>query len=140
MNDGGYPGEPSRVLNPEDVKGMKAVVRAESYVIAKLRKPIHGCFAVIDDGQEITAVVDRSHFEERDALEFAKDWRAITFDAILPFEVVGFLALVSEALAQVGVSVFVVSAYSTDHLLVKERDLGNAVAKLHAIGFDIFLE
>jgi hypothetical protein len=118
---------------------MKAVVRSESYVIAKLRKPIHDCFAVIDDGREITAIVDHSRFQERDALEFARDWKAITIDTALTFEVVGFLAFVSDALAQIGVSVFVVSAYSTDHLLVKERDLNKALSKLRAAGFDIFM-
>jgi hypothetical protein len=39
----------------------------------------------------------------------------------------------------VGVAVFVISAYSTDHLLIKELDLDKALAKLREVGFEVVL-
>jgi hypothetical protein len=55
----------------------------------------------------------------------------------LPFNLVGFLAEISKALADENISVFVISAYSTDHILVKKRDLVKAIKKLKELGFEI---
>ncbi|MDT3436086.1 ACT domain-containing protein [Haloarcula sp. 1CSR25-25] len=52
----------------------------------------------------------------------------------LPFELVGFLATVASALAEVDISVFVISTYSTDHVFVKEDDLDAAVLRLENLG------
>jgi hypothetical protein len=128
------------VFSHEDVKGMKVLVRTEKYAIARVRNPLRGCFAVVDDGKETSIVINQSRISEADALAIERDWRIITFDAVLPFDLVGFLASVSNALAEVGVAVFVISAYSTDHLLIKELDLDKALAKLREVGFEVVLE
>jgi len=47
---------------------------------------------------------------------------------------VGFLARVSGALAEEGISIFVISSYSTDHILVKEKDVLKAIRKLEELG------
>jgi len=130
----------SMVFSREDVKGMKVLVRTEKYAIARVRNPPRGCFAVVDDGKETSIVIDQSRVNEADALTIERDLRIITFDAVLPFDLVGFLASVSNALAEVGVAVFVISAYSTDHLLIKELDLDKALAKLREVGFEVVLE
>jgi hypothetical protein len=127
------------VLDYKAVKGMKALVRTEKFAVARIRKQLAGCFAVVDDGKEVSAVIDQSRFDESDALEVERNWRLITFDAVLPFELIGFLAFVSSALAEAGVGVLVISAYSTDHLLVKERDLKKALVTLREAGFDVVL-
>jgi hypothetical protein len=55
----------------------------------------------------------------------------------LPFELVGFLAAVATALAEVDVSVFVVSSYATDHVFVREDDLPAAVRRLEELGCEV---
>jgi hypothetical protein len=127
--------EPADVLERSDVKGWEVLVRKEVFAVAKVRSPLLGCFAIIDDGREITVVIDQSLLSEEDAVAVEYDWRLITFDAVLPFDVIGFLATVSTALAEEGVSVFVISAYSTDHILVKGNELDKALTKLQGIGF-----
>ncbi len=69
-----------------------------------------------------------------DAIEIEKDWKILTFDMILPFGLVGFMAKVSQALADEKISVFAISAYSTDHILIKEKDLNKAIKKLENLG------
>ena len=128
-----------RVLDGADVMGMKVLIRREKFAIARVMKPLKECFAVVDDGEEISVVIDQSRLNEADVLQVEGDWRIITFDAVLPFDLVGFLAMVSSALSEEGVGVFVISAYSTDHLLVKERDLEKALVKLREVGFDVVL-
>jgi uncharacterized protein len=53
---------------------------------------------------------------------------------VLPFELVGFLAKVSQVLADEKISIFAISAYSTDHILVKKKDLEKAIKKLESLG------
>jgi len=70
-------------------------------------------------------------------IKIEKGWRLITFDMELPFELVGFLAKISGALAEKNISIFVISSYSTDHILVKEISLDSALKQLGELGFVI---
>lgn len=65
-------------------------------------------------------------------------WKIITFDVELPFELTGFLAAVAGVLAEREVAIFALSAFSTDHLLVREFHLETAVQALVELG--CFLE
>ena len=56
---------------------------------------------------------------------------------ILPFGLVGFIAQVSGALAAEGISLMALSSYSTDHVLVKNKDLERAAAALERLGLRI---
>jgi hypothetical protein len=48
----------------------------------------------------------------------AVPYRLITFDLPLDFELVGFLALVSDLLAQASVSILALSTFERDHIFV----------------------
>ncbi|MDW7651636.1 MAG: ACT domain-containing protein [Bacillota bacterium] len=61
-------------------------------------------------------------------------YRLITLDISLPWDVVGYLARVTEALAAGGVSVGVISSYASDHLLVGEEVLPAALRILKNLG------
>ncbi|RLG17810.1 ACT domain-containing protein [Nanoarchaeota archaeon] len=122
-------------MRPEDYfKNGKVYVWKEKFSIVKSKRPIRDAFAVIRDKNEITVIAEESKIDPEDVIEREDDWRIITFDMVLPFELVGFLAKVSQALAEEGISIFAVSAYSTDHILVKEEDLKKAVKKLEELG------
>jgi uncharacterized protein len=49
---------------------------------------------------------------------------------VLGWDVVGFLALVTRILAEAGVSCGALSAFSRDHLLVRQDDLPKALRAL----------
>ena len=110
----------------------------EVFVIAKAKQSLHDAFAVIQDKNEITIVIDQVKFFDEanisNIIETEKNWRLITFDMILPFGLIGFLAKVSEILAGKNISIFVISAYSTDHILVKEKDLEKTINQLENLG------
>jgi hypothetical protein len=55
----------------------------------------------------------------------------------LEFDQVGVLASLVEPLAQAGVSVFAISTFSTDYLLVKQSQLDQALAALEKVGHSI---
>ncbi|HIG96879.1 MAG TPA: ACT domain-containing protein [Candidatus Aenigmarchaeota archaeon] len=114
-------------------KNGKFYVWKEVFAVVKSKKPLADAFAVIQDKNETTVIIDQSKIIE-DVIEIEKDWKILTFEMVLPFGLVGFLAAISGALADEGISIFVMSAYSTDHILVKEKDLPKAISKLKTLG------
>jgi hypothetical protein len=82
-------------------------------------------------------IIKQSKYDGENIIEIEKDWKIMTFDMILPFGVVGFLAKVSKVLADEKILLFAISAYSTDHILVKEKDLAKAEEKLKELGCTI---
>ncbi|HEX5708047.1 MAG TPA: ACT domain-containing protein [Pyrinomonadaceae bacterium] len=86
------------------------------------------------DRHEVTLVVEEEDWRAmrhvvRDA-RVEMGWRLLTFDVVLPWDLVGFLAHVTKILAEAGVSVGALTAFSRDHLLVKQEQLGAALRAL----------
>lgn len=67
----------------------------------------------------------------------ATGWRALRVAGDLDFALVGIMASLSGALAGAGVSIFAISTYTTDYLLVREASLEQAVAALRAAGHTV---
>jgi hypothetical protein len=61
-------------------------------------------------------------------------WRCLRVKGPLGFGMTGILASLAAPLASSGVSIFVISTYDTDYLLVQERDLGRATDALSRAG------
>ena len=59
-----------------------------------------------------------------------KDWRILKIEGPLDFSLIGILASISTILAQNEISVFAISTYDTDYILVKNKDLSNAIQSL----------
>ena len=59
-------------------------------------------------------------------------WRALKVPGPIPFEATGVLASIAGPLAAAGLSIFAVSTYDTDYVLVRERDLERALQALEA--------
>lgn len=91
-------------------------------------------FMIYYDKHEVTLLLDETDFETmRHALRDAnieRGFRLLTFDIVLGFNVVGFLAEVSRILADAGISIVAISAFSRDHLLIKQADLASALKAL----------
>jgi hypothetical protein len=118
-------------------KDGRALVAKEMYAIVKARRACSGAFAVIRDKNETSCVIEESRLRNQKFLGIEGRWRLITFDMILPFGLIGFIAQVSGALADENISLLAISAYSTDHILVKDKDLERAVKALEKLGFSV---
>ncbi len=64
-------------------------------------------------------------------------WRCLRVAGPLGFGMTGILASLSGPLASSGVSIFVVSTYDTDYLMVQERDLDRARDALTRAGHHV---
>jgi len=115
-------------------KNGKVFIWKEIFSIIKSKKPYPNAFANIIDKNEITVIIEQSKYNDEDIIEVEKDWKILTFDMVSPFELVGFLAKVSKVLADEKIQIFAISAYSTDHILIKEKDLARAEEKLKELG------
>jgi aminoglycoside 6'-N-acetyltransferase I len=66
-----------------------------------------------------------------------RGWRCLRVAGTMPLSVVGVLASLAAPLAEAGISVFTISTFDTDYLLVKEDDFEKAVAVLKQAGHSI---
>lgn len=91
-------------------------------------------YMIFADGFEVTLLLDAVDFGViRPALSEARTeggFRMLTFDVELGFDIFGFIALVSKILADASVPVIPLSAFSRDHVLIKQDSLAAALRAL----------
>jgi len=61
-------------------------------------------------------------------------WRALRVEGVLDFSTTGVLASLAQPLAAAGVSIFAISTYDTDYILVRETDISRAIEALSSAG------
>jgi hypothetical protein len=64
-------------------------------------------------------------------------WRCLMVEGPLGFSMTGILASLTTSLAEVGISIFAISTFDTDYLLVKADNLERAVLKLKEAGHHV---
>lgn len=94
---------------------------------AVLLKQVHSpLISLTWDKDEVSLVLPAEVWESLrpgfKILNESPEYRLITFDLPLDLGLVGYLALMVAAVAEAGVSVYPVSAFSRDHLLVPTED------------------
>ena len=91
-------------------------------------------FMIFKDRFEVTLVLDDADLRNmRPGLsdaQVANGYRLLTFETVLDMSVVGFMAEVSRILAEAGVPILPISAFSRDHLLIRQTDLAAALKAL----------
>ncbi len=91
-------------------------------------------YMLLRDAHEVTLLLDETDWRAmRHAAREARvegGFRLVTFNLELDWNVVGYLARVTQILAEAGISVGALSAFSRDHLLIKQEELGKALRAL----------
>lgn len=91
-------------------------------------------FMILMDKYEVTLMLDETDYQTcRHAIRDAKiegGFRLLTFDLVMDFNVVGFMATVAKILADADISIMALSAFSRDHLLIKQDNLAKALKVL----------
>ncbi len=95
-------------------------------------RDVEGFVSLTRDKDEITLILAEEVWQQL-APRFADakvqgGRRMIAFDTVLDFEVVGFIAEISRALAEANISILNLSTYRTDAVLVHESRFDEAVA------------
>jgi hypothetical protein len=118
-------------------------VLGDSYAICKLSPgervpdPVDGgeFWSVTKTREELSIVCAEGDIPE--AVSSDKGWCCLKVHGPLDFSLTGVLVTLARPLAEAGVSVFVISTYDTDYLLVKEERLDLALAVLAESGHEV---
>ncbi|HSN87420.1 MAG TPA: ACT domain-containing protein [Thermoanaerobaculia bacterium] len=73
----------------------------------------------------------------RDGWKAERGWRCLEVKGPLDFSLTGILASLATPLAEAGVSLFAVSTYDTDYVLVREESLDRAIRALRDAGHQV---
>jgi len=114
---------------------VKFSVNKNRYAIARLAEPpklSNEIFSIINDEEEITVIAKEG--TKLPSISEEKSFRRITFEMNLPFNLTGFLSHVSTLLTRKNIPIFAISAYSTDHLFVREGNLDEVIELLQKDG------
>lgn len=104
-----------------------------------IEKPdIH--FMVSKDKDEITVITQKENLKELSPLEIVGDYKLIEFKPAVPFQTVGFLAKISEIIANQRMNILIVSTFSKDYIMIKEEFTEKGIKALKNIGFPIKYE
>ena len=129
-------------INLNLLKTCRVKIWKQEFSIVK-SKTVKGPFlAAISDYRENTLIVESDHnnFEPDNIIAVDQGWKVFTFEIEIPVDVPGFLATVSTLLAQAGVPIFVLSTYSSDHLLVKSNHLDISISIFKKAGCILYVE
>ena len=66
-----------------------------------------------------------------------RNWHALKVEGTLDFSLTGILSSIATPLAVAGISIFAISTYDTDMILVKADQLVNAIHTLRDAGFKL---
>lgn len=94
--------------------------------------------AITRTNDELSIVVPESVEVTSDSSE--SGWACFKVEGPLDFGLVGILAGIASALAEAGVSIFALSTFETDYVLVKREQVEVAVEALTSAGYQITKE
>jgi hypothetical protein len=96
-----------------------------------------GFWSVTRTGEELSIVLPEDKVQA--GWEAETGWRCLQVEGPLDFGLTGILASLATPLAEAGMSIFALSTYDTDYVLVKEDDLERARRALVASGHQVAL-
>ena len=122
---------------------MRLIVLPDALAVARLdptdaipRWAAQGSIASITRTPEELSIVSAEAAVPPD-VPAERGWRALRVAGRLDFSLTGVLASLAGPLAAAGVSIFAISTYDTDYVLVREHALTAAIACLSAAGHDV---
>jgi len=92
-------------------------------------------FAVTRTDDELSIVIPQS--VQLDSENQESDWRCLKVLGPLDFSLTGILARISNVLAEAEISIFAISTFDTDYILIKSAKTEKAINTLQRAGYTI---
>jgi len=120
-------------------------IMAETLAVCRLDKAAQfpgwalagGFFSVTRTSDELSVVCSQNLVPE--GVKCEREWRGLKVLGPLDFVLTGILSSLATPLAQAGISIFAISTFDTDYLLVRDRDLFETVSVLTNAGFKFLM-
>jgi hypothetical protein len=94
-------------------------------------------FVFVGKTDEELSLVCRSENVPQERIAIERGWRGFRVQGELDFSLIGILSRLSGILSENGISIFAISTFNTDYILVKEERLDDAVGALRKNGYDV---
>lgn len=120
-------------MNVERIKGDFSVCKVEQISPEYLKNEF--CFTGKTDREN--SLVCPTHIVPKETLQREDGWRLYRIQGQLDFSLVGILAKISSVLARAGVSIFAISTFDTDYIMIKKDDEEKAVRRLSENGYNL---
>lgn len=124
----------TEVLLHPDSFTLVSIDRMHEEKARRLLRGLKAFSSITFDLAEVSLVVKTDDWaglkEGFDDYEEEGPYRLITFDIVLDLSIVGFLAAVSARLAEEGISIYALSTFLRDHILVRGEDAERAFETL----------
>ncbi len=110
-----------------------SVCQVEDYSLVNLNSE-YSFIGKTDEEKSLVCITDEvpANVIQRD-----DGWKAFRIQGVLNFSLIGILAKIAAALADNGISIFAVSTYNTDYVLMKKENYQKALDVLKALGYMI---
>ena len=110
-----------------------SVCQVEDYSLVNLNSE-YSFIGKTDEEKSLVCITDEvpANVIQRD-----DGWKAFRIQGVLDFSLIGILAKIAAALADNGISIFAVSTYNTDYVLMKRENYKKALDVLKALGYMI---
>ena len=110
-----------------------SVCQVEDYSLVNLNSE-YSFIGKTDEEKSLVCITDEvpANVIQRD-----DGWKAFRIQGVLDFSLIGILAKIAAALADNGISIFAVSTYNTDYVLMKKENYQKALDVLKALGYMI---
>ena len=92
-------------------------------------------WAAVRTATELSLVVPEG--AEPEGAKADPGWRVLRVAQAHDLEVTGVTAALAAPLAEIGVPIFILATFDTDHLLVQDARFDDAIARLRAAGYRI---
>ncbi len=122
----------------QEISLSKVIVHPGRYAYLKTDKQILGDhFLISKDADEITIITEEKNVDTVNFSEATKWFKLFEIKAHVPFLTVGFIATITQAIAEKGLNVLVVCTYSKDYILIRDEGSNDAIQALKDIGFKV---
>lgn len=93
-------------------------------------------FSVVKTSDELSCVCESVYVPDQE-IKKNEGWKCLRVDGVLDFSLTGILASLTEPLAKEKISVFAISTFDTDYLLIKKENFHRGKEVLKNAGFQV---
>lgn len=130
----------------QEIESMRILVLQDEFTVYQYDKDDfpgaylydHPFISITSTGDEISVVTAGNNL--KGYMRAEEGWRALKIDEILDFGAVGVIRDMSGILADLNTSIFVISTFNTDYIMVKKDRLESSAGALKERGYSIEYE
>ena len=94
-------------------------------------------FSITKTEDELSIVCLEENISEK--IKSEKGWRVLKVEGPLDFSLVGILSKISGLMAKNNISIFAISTYDTDYILIKDENIKKAIEVLNEDYYNVMI-